>query len=120
MKSDELSPAQILAQMAQIQSMERGKLSSYQRAGRSKDADTYYRLQTWQDGKNHSRHVRPEELPTLEAALNGYARYCELSDQYVQMIVDRTRAQREQNIKKKIQPYSRHCRKRSSGSSNRC
>lgn len=119
MKSEALSPARILAQMAQIQSMERGKLSSYRRAGRSQHADTYHRLQTWQNGKNHSRHVRPEELPALEAALAGYARYCELSDQYVQLMVERTRARREQSIKKKIPPYSRHCRKRSNGSSNR-
>lgn len=120
MKSTTPSPTQILAQMAQIQSMERGKLSSYRRAGRSKDADTYYRLQTWQHGKNHSRHIRPEELPALEAALEGYARYCQLSEQYVQLIVDHTRAQREQGIKKKIQPYSRHSRKRSNDSSSRC
>lgn len=119
MKSKKLSPAEILSQMAQIQSMERGKLSSYRRAGRSKDSDTYYRLQTWQKGRNQTRHVRPEELPALEAALEGYARYCELSDQYVQTVIERTRDQREQNIKKKIQPYSRHLRKKSSGSSNR-
>ena len=98
--------------MAQIQSMERGKLSSYRRAGRSKETDTYSRLQTWQDGKNHTRHVRPEELPALKAALDGYAHYCQLSDQYVRMIVDRTRVQME-GIKKKIQPYSRHSRKKS-------
>ena len=120
MKLPKPSPTELLAKMAQIQSMERGKLSSYRRSGRSKDADTYFRLQTWQDGKNHSRHVRPEELPALQAALEGYARYCELSGQYVQIIVERSRAQREQNIKKKIQPYSRHCRRRSSGCSNLC
>jgi CRISPR/Cas system-associated protein Cas10 (large subunit of type III CRISPR-Cas system) len=119
MKPDKPSPAEILAKMAQIQSMERGKLSSYRRSGRSKEADTYYRLQTWQEGKNRSRHVRPEELPGLEAALEGYAQYCELSDLYVQMIVERTRAQQEHGFKKKIQPYSRHCRKKSNGSSNR-
>lgn len=119
MKPKAPSPTELLAQMAQIPSMERGKLSSYKRSGRSKEADTYYRLQTWQDGKNHSRHVRPEELPALEAALDGYARYCQLSDQYVQLIVERTRTQREQGIKKKIQPYSRHSRKKSNDSSNR-
>lgn len=120
MKSEKLPPSEILAKMAQIPSMERGKLSSYRRSGRSKDTDTYHRLQTWLDGKNHSRHVRPEELPALEAALEGYDRYCELSDQYVRLMVDRTRAQREQSLKKKIQPYSRHCRKRSNDSSNHC
>ena len=95
MKATELSPAQILARIAQIQSMEQGKLSSYKRAGRSQDADTYYRLQTWKNGKNNTRHVRPEELPALQAALDGYARFCELSAQYAGLIVARTRAQRE-------------------------
>src|SRR5262245_22128589 len=116
MKHSDSSPTELLHQMAQIQSMERGKLSSYRRAGRSKDTDTYHRLQIWQDGKNHSRHVRPEELPALQAALDGYARYCQLSEQYVQRMVERTRALREEDIKKKIQPYSRHSRKKSSGS----
>jgi hypothetical protein len=116
MKPAKLSPAEILAHMAQIQSMERGKLSTYRRAGRSKDADTYHRLQSWQDGKNLTRHVRPEELPALQAALEGYARYCQLSDQYVRLIVDRTRAQLDEGIKKKIQPYSRHFRKKSKDS----
>ena len=116
MKPSPPSPAQILTQMAQIPSMERGKLSAYRRVGRSKGTDTYYRLQTWQEGKNRTRHVRPEELPALQAAVEGYARYCELSDRYVQMIVERTRAQMEGDIKKKIQPYSRHCRKKSSSS----
>jgi len=110
------SPTELLHQMAQIQFMERGKLSSYRRAGRSRDADTYYRLQTWREGKNHSRHVRPEELPALQAALDGYARYCQLSEQYVQCIVARTRAQQQADIKKKIQRYSPHCRKKSTAS----
>jgi hypothetical protein len=109
-------PNDLLTQMAQIQTMERGKLSAYRRAGRSKDADTYHRLQTWRDGKNHTRHVRPEELPALQAALAGYARYCELSDQYVQVILERTRAQMADGIKKKIQPYSRHFRRKSNDS----
>ncbi len=116
MKPSQPTPAQILTQMAQIQSIERGKLSAYRRAGRSKDANTYHRLQTWQDGKNRTRHVRPEELPALTVALEGYAQFCELSDQYVRLIVDRTRAQMEAGVKKKIQPYSRHSRKKSNDS----
>lgn len=116
MKISDLSPTQILAQIAQIQSMEQGKLSSYKRAGRSKDADTYFRLQTWKDGKNHTRHVRPEELPALQAAIDGYARFCELSAQYAELILARTRAQMDSDIKKKIQPYSRHSRRKSSAS----
>jgi hypothetical protein len=60
--------------------------------------------------------VRPEELAALQEALDGYAHYCQLSEQYVQSVVARTRLHRQEGIKKKIQPYSRHCRKKSSES----
>lgn len=113
-----LTAAQILVQMAQIQSMEFGKLSEYQRPERSQDSGRYFRLQFWQDGKNHSRHVRPEELPALREALAGHARFCALSERYAQLIVAQTRVRLEEGVKKKIQPYSRHCRKKSSASSS--
>jgi hypothetical protein len=107
------SPAQILAQIAQIQSMEFGKLSEYQRLDRSKDSGPYFKLQIWQDGKNHTRHVRPEELPHLREALEGYARFRALADEYANLIVAQTRLRLEEGVKKKIQPYSRHFRKKS-------
>jgi hypothetical protein len=113
MKNSFLSPVQILAQIVQIQSMERGKLCEYRHAGRSSQAGSYFKLQMWQDGKNHTRHVRPEELPALRDALEGYARFGQLTDQYAQLIVAQTRARLEQDIKKKLRPYSRHCRKKS-------
>lgn len=116
MKSTSSSPAELLAQMARIQSMERGKLSSYQRAGRSKGNDTYHRLQSWKDGKNHSRHVRPEELPALREALDGFAHFQDLSEQYVESVVARTRARMEDGIKKKIRPYTPHSPRNSAGS----
>ncbi len=113
-----LSPSQILAQITQIQSMEFGKLSEYRHPERSKDSGSYFRLQIWKDGKNHSRHVRPEELPALREAIEGYARFRALSEQYAQAIVSQTRARVEEGVKKKIQPYSRHFRRKSADSFN--
>ena len=110
------SPAQILAEIARIQAMEFGKLSEYQRPGRAKDSTTYYRLQIWQEGRNITRHVRPEELPALREAIEGYSRFCALTQQYAQLIVHHTRARLEDGVKKKIQPYSRHYGKKSSDS----
>lgn len=110
-----LTPAQILTQMAQIQAMEFGTLSEYQRAGRSPDSGRYFRLQIWQDGKNQTRHVRPEELPALREALEGYARFQALADQYAEQIVTRTRSRLAEGVKKKIQPYSRHSTTKSPG-----
>jgi autonomous glycyl radical cofactor GrcA len=112
------SPAQILLQIAQIQSMEFGKLSEYQRPGPTKESGSYFKLQIWQDGKNHTRHVRPEEVPALREAIDGYARFCALTQEYARALVEQTRARLEEGVKKKIQPYSRHCRKKSNDSSN--
>lgn len=111
-----LTPTQILAEIAKIQSMEFGKLSEYQHPGRSKDSTSYFRLQYWKDGKNHSRHVRPEELPALRAALEGYSRFVQLSEMYAQSVVERTRQHFEEDVKKKILPYSRHSSRKSSKS----
>lgn len=113
------SPAQILVQIAQIPAMELGKLCEYERPDRGANSGRYLRLQHWQDGKNCTRHVRPEELPALQQALEGYARFRTLCDQYAQLIVEQTRARHQAEVKKKIPPYSRHCRKKSSASSSR-
>ena len=114
MKHSTLTPSEILAQMAQIQSMEVGKLSAYTPPGRSKDSGPYFKLQAWQEGKNSTRHVRPEELPDLQEAITGYARFRELTEQYAQLIITKTRSRLEQGSKKKkIRPYSRHSKKRS-------
>lgn len=118
MKTPALTPAQILAQIAQIQSMEWGKLCEYRHPDRSPEAGPYYKLQLWYQGKNCTRHVRPEELPALREALEGYARFRGLTDQYAQLIVAQTRTRLEEGIKKKIRPYSRHWKKKSSASSN--
>ena len=45
----------------------------------------------WQDGKNHTRHVPAEELPAVQAALDGYAQYRQLTEQYADMVIQETR-----------------------------
>jgi hypothetical protein len=117
-KPSSVTSAQLLAQIAQIQSMELGKLCEYRPTGRSADTNSYFKLQIWQDGKNRTRHVRPEELAELREALDGYARFQALVEQYTQLIVAETRARLEQGVKKKIQAYSRHGKKKSSDSSS--
>lgn len=119
MKTSSRSAAQILAQIAQIRSMELGKLSEYRPTGRPPQTGSYFKLQTWQDGKNRTRHVRPEELPALQEAVEGYAQFRQLTEEYAQLIAAQTRARLEAGVKKKIRPYSRHCRKKSKDSSSR-
>ena len=117
-KPSSVSPAQLLAQIAQIQSMELGKLSEYRPTGRPADSTSYFKLQTWENGKNRTRHVRPEEVPAVREAIEGYARFQTLIEQYVQLVAAQTRERLEQGVKKKILPYSRHSKKKSSDSSS--
>ncbi len=104
-----ITPQQLLAQIAAIEHMEKGKLSPYIPRGRSADTTPYHKLQFWEGGRNRTRHVRPEELTRLNEALEGYALFQKLMRDYAQLIIERTRAERTADIKKKIQPYSRHC-----------
>jgi hypothetical protein len=84
----------LLEQIAAIPAMERGKLSPHS-SGR------HQKLQCWQDGRNHTRHVAADELPAVESALAGYAQYRQLTERYADLVIQETR----QNIavaKKKI------------------
>jgi hypothetical protein len=83
--------ADLLAQMAQIQIMERGKLSPYTFKDRSTPATPYFKLQRWEQGKNLTRYIRPEQVPMVEEALAGYAKFQELAEQYAQVVIDQTR-----------------------------
>lgn len=95
---------QILAQIAQIQFMERGKLSTYSFPDRSGESGPYYKLQRWEDGKNLTRYVPPEQVPLLQEALAGQARFQELTQQYAQLVIAETRAQWAAGSKKKTSP----------------
>lgn len=84
----------LLEQMAAIPAMERGKLTPHS-SGR------HLKLQSWREGKNHTRHVSADELPAVQSALAGYAHYRQLTEQYADMVVQETR-QNIAAIKKKI------------------
>jgi hypothetical protein len=75
---------QILEQIAAIPVMERGKLSPHS-SGR------HQKLQCWQAGKNHTRHVAADELPAVASALAGYAQYRQLTEQYADLVIQETR-----------------------------
>jgi hypothetical protein len=109
---------QLLAQIVAIERMETGKLSTYTPRGKPGERGLYYKLQSWSKGKNHTRHVRPEELEALREALDGYERFQKLTEQYALHIIERTRAELKADAKKKIQPYSRHSRPSSKKRSN--
>ena len=91
------SPQVLLQQMAQIQHMERGKLCvmSQGRGG------PYYNHQTWENGKNTSRYVPGPQVGAVAQAIAGYQRFESLAEQYVELMVQKTREEMAAGFKKK-------------------
>jgi hypothetical protein len=87
----------LLAQIARIPTMERGKLSVM----RETPAGPVYKLQSWEKGRNLSRYVPPEEAPAVQRAIDGYARFKVLIEGYVDQVVQHTRAEIASASKKK-------------------
>jgi hypothetical protein len=86
-----LSKQQLLQQIAAIPAMEQGKLSTYSFKERSGAKGPYHKLQHWQEGKNQTRYIPAEQVPDLQAALEGYAQYQQLTEQYAQRVIAETR-----------------------------
>ncbi len=103
--------AQILQQMASIDSMIRGHLSqqTYHRksAGRVLTHGPYHLLQRHQNGKNNCQRIGPEELEFIAQAVEGHARFQELARRYAQLTEQTTWERQSPEIKKKFQRFSR-------------
>jgi hypothetical protein len=108
--NDQIPHQSLLEQMAQIPQLERGKLCVV----RQGPDGPYYNHQTWEKGKNVSRYVPRDKVQALQNAIDGYHRYQELSDQYVERMIEKTRAQMGGSKKKKPRPSSPLPKKRKS------
>lgn len=96
---------QILDQMAQIECMEKGRLSEEYRE-KHKDGERvrlgpYYKHQCWENGRNASRRVPAAKVEELRDAVDGYHRFRELADEYVEVTVEMTRESADDEGKKK-------------------
>ena len=91
------TPESILQDIAQIQRLERGTLSVI----RQGPAGPYYNHQCYEKGRNVSRYVPGEQVADLQQAMEGYRRFQQLVEQYVQLRVEKTRADRQAGLKKK-------------------
>jgi hypothetical protein len=92
-----LTPESLLQQIAQIQHLDRGTVSVLRQGPQG----PYYNHQCYENGRNVSRYVPPAQVPELQAAIEGYHQVQELMAQYVQLMVERTRAERTGGAKKK-------------------
>jgi hypothetical protein len=93
----EITPQTLLQQLAQIQHMERGKLCIL----RHGPDGPYYNHQFWENGKNVSRYVPRDQLPALQEAIAGYEQFRQLTEQYAQALIQKTRAELATGFKKK-------------------
>ena len=109
-----LTKQQILQEIATIATMERGKLSAYSFKERAGVAGPYYKLQHWQDGKNHTRYVASDELPAVQAALAGHARFQQLTAAYADQVIAETRQHLPGSKKKTFHPRSASLKRRKS------
>lgn len=90
---------QILLEMAEIQSMAKGKLTAEyrdsSRDGKAVKLGPYYKYQCWKDGRNQSCRVPAEEAESLQVAVEGYQRFKNLADEYAELTIEMTRQQTE-------------------------
>lgn len=100
----------ILHDIAQIQRMERGTLSAFRRSAKK----AYHNHQCYENGRNVSRYVREDQVPALQEALEGHARFEQLVGQYVELVVNQTRAERLEGSKKNCPPPSSSLKTRKS------
>ena len=88
---------QLLQQIAQIQHMEPGKLCVLRQGPNG----PYYNLQWREQGKALSRYVPADQVEGLAQHTANYQRFQNLVDQYAQLVIERTRAERATGFKKK-------------------
>ncbi len=74
----------LLARMAEIDRMERGKLCRM-------SGQPNYNLQAWRNGRNEVRYVRQEEVDAVQQAIDGYNLFMKLAQQYADAIIQQTR-----------------------------
>jgi hypothetical protein len=88
---------EILQEINTITRMERGKLC---RQSPGPGASPFHKLQCWHQGKNHTRYVPADEVPALQEALAGHQRFQVLAEEFVELTVALTRAERASDAKK--------------------
>lgn len=97
----------IIEQISNINSMERGKLTEFYRTqpgtkgGRDLQFGPYYKLQTWENGKNITRHIPSSDVPALKRALANHDEFSKLMGALEKTIITETRKQHSKEIQPK-------------------
>ncbi len=89
-------PKSILKEIAAIPCMERGKIS----VTRQTPQGPLYNHQTWENGKNVARYVPRDQVAAVQEAIAGFQRFKQLTEDYAQQVILKTRADRAARVKK--------------------
>jgi hypothetical protein len=100
--------AAILQQMGQIPAIIRGKLTSQTYVAKGRSQGPYFTLQRWDEGKNKSQRIRPQQLPMIQEAVTGFQRFQQLADQFVGLVEKQTWEAQPADLKKKLRQFSQH------------
>jgi hypothetical protein len=101
----------ILQQIADIQAMERGKLSIIKESA----AGPFYKLQARENGRNVTRYIPREQAAAVQEAIEGYQRFEVLTEAYARHVIANTRTAMAAGLKKK--PARRSAKPRTKKSS---
>jgi len=99
--------AALLEQMGQIPRIIRGKLTSQTYVTKGRSQGPYFTLQRWEEGKNKSQRICAQDLPLIQDALSGYARFEQLAGQFVGLSEKQTWEDQPADVKKKFRKFSR-------------
>src|SRR6266545_7272459 len=97
MKYSPIAPPSLIQQILQIQHMEHGSLCAI---GQGPNGP-YYNLNSWENDQNCCRYVPQDKLAAVQQAIAGYHQYRQLTQEYAQQLVERTRAELAIAVKKK-------------------
>jgi hypothetical protein len=87
----------ILQQIADIPTMERGKLSIIKESA----AGPFYKLQARENGRNVTRYIPREQAAAVQEAVEGYQRFAVLTEDYARQVITNTRTAMAAGFKKK-------------------
>ena len=103
--------AQILEEIAHIDSMIRGHLSQQtlkpKRRSGTASYGPYFTLQRHENGTNNCQRISPEELEFISEAVDGHARFQELTRRYAELTEQLTWDRQSAYIQKKFHRFSR-------------
>jgi hypothetical protein len=86
----------LLNEISALSTMEHGKLTIL----REGPNGPYYSHQSWENGKNICRYVPAKEVAALRESIANYQRYKDITEQYANEVINRTRAQKAEHEKK--------------------